>query len=321
VDKVPRPGKKTKRLVLREIPFTTLQDRRLSDGDWRLLRFLATKQDFKTGELRIRGHFYSQEELIRMAQKAGLAGMSARSFKSFIYNLKRYGYLRELPPCRREHLDASGRKRIVYGPARYILSMTSQKPHEQRETDMPKSKSPHSQRVSPMCKKLHAQENARPPEKPSLQCANGQHVGGLHHNTPRNTLECAVVSPGSTPEGRQPFHISPSRTALQNRGGFMYPKISSGQNKAEPQEPLPPKLSSFDDAFPDFAKTPRYVKSFLFMVHANASGWDTVSRHDHGLARFLLAEFGSTNVAYFDEPTLRKAWERIAKGPAPTQAS
>lgn len=329
-------------LMHREIPAATLSDPRWSPAGLQLFAFLLEKRDLKTGELRIHGHWYSQGELLRMMRKKfGANRISESTFRRLLRNeLIPFGYVEEIRRDdksgrpRREHVDKSGRKRMVLGACWYRVFLTSKKPDAERKSPWRKRGRP------PKNKDLPKAEENRPVEESgqnarSLDDSSSGQINSVLETTqnkrdensstgnPSSLLELPINtssnSPSSVaavsvpvPKGAEPFfYETPSRTALENRGRSNKKEYLLEKKESEPTKPL-----SFDDAFPDFSKAPRYAKGLFFRMHANAYGWNADDRSgEYWLARFLFEEFGSSAIANYDEAMFREALQRIAKGP------
>jgi hypothetical protein len=227
---IAREPKKKKPFVVREIPSETILDPRLSSSALRVLTFLWSKSDAKTGELRIKAHWLSQTELIRMAAKVAI---SARSFQRIVRKqLIPYGYVKELERERRPHLDATGRERNVLGPQHYVVFKTSQQPHKQRESEKPKHKKPRCERVSSSGQNWRLEENACPPgdssndqnqEMPQNALSSRHSSTGTRmaaQESVNHHLSAAPVVSGFDFDFGSDFDVPVNETATQGESGF-----------------------------------------------------------------------------------------------------
>ncbi len=197
----PRQAKKKNQFIVRKVPAATILDRRLSDPAFRLLAWLWVRMDAKTGALEIRGHDWSQEELVRMARKD--LGISETSLRRLLCGeLIPLGYVCELPRQRVEKTDKSGRKRQVFGPCRYIVARS---PHEESGIEKSKRKKPRSERVSSTGQKWTLEENARP-----LEDSSSGHSRSLQErpdNTPSDSpsqKNHSIYTSSSLPKSTKP---------------------------------------------------------------------------------------------------------------------
>jgi len=120
------------RFVIRDLPAETVDDARIRGGPLELLLLLLRRADGRTGELKIKDHWFRHRELWKMS------GLSYGTFTRRLGILVKAGYVDTWQP--RTTITKNGRKWTVKGPAEYtafrksrLLLLTQKRPQSEQD--------------------------------------------------------------------------------------------------------------------------------------------------------------------------------------------